>query len=95
MQPIDGYKGKEAVQDAVINYIGGVNNQGKKAKGLKLGEDVSLARVIGQVMSVGGIADAVVKLGTSEGNLKVANIEVADLAIAETSLDRVVVNHAR
>lgn len=95
LQPIDGYKGKEAVQDAVINYIGGVNNQGKKAKGLKLGEDVSLARVIGQVMSVGGIADAVVKLGTSEGNLKAANIEVADLAMAETSLDRVVINHAR
>lgn len=89
----EGYEGDVAVQDAVIDYIGGENSKGIKVKGLKLGEDVRFAKVVGAIMSVDGIANATVRMGFNDKTIGVYDLEIDKMEIAQTDIEKVIISY--
>lgn len=87
------YKGDEAVKRAILNYIGGKDQDGIDYAGLKLGEDVIHSKVLGRAMCLGGIADIQAFISTDGENWKEANIEIARVSIAKTSPEKVVIEY--
>lgn len=83
-----GYVGDDVVKEAVLKYIGDNIN-----KGLKLGEDVIVSRIIG-VTSLQGVEDIMVELSLDGEVYSSSNIAVDTKEIARTSIDKVVVNYA-
>lgn len=80
----EDYKGDEAVKRAIINYIGGTDDDGIAYTGLKLGKDVILSKVIGAMMCLGGIDDVMVKMGKDKKSLEEKSISIDKKAIART-----------
>ena len=89
----EGFKGEDAIKRAVINYIGGIDDDGIEYNGLKLEKDVILAKVMGSVMCLGGIADVEVWLSKNGVDYVQENIEIAKSQIARTSTDKVVIEY--
>lgn len=89
----DEYAGDEAVKRAVLNYIGGMDKDGISYKGLKLGEEVSYARVVGAVMSVKGVKDAEITISKDNGSYDTNNIKISGNSIARTDLDKVFISY--
>lgn len=87
------YRGDEAVKRAVINYIGGKDEDGIEYSGLKLGEDVIQSKVLGRVMCLGGVFDIEAFISKDGKNWQKTNIEIARASIAKTSPDKVVIEH--
>lgn len=87
------YKGDEAIKRAILNYIGGKDQDGIDYAGLKLGEDVIHSKVLGRVMCLGGIADIEAFISTDGKDWKEANIEIARASIAKTSPEKVVIEY--
>lgn len=87
------YKGDEAVKRAILNYIGGKDQDGIEYAGLKLGEDVVHSKVLGRAMCLGGIADIEAFISTDGKDWKEANIEIARASIAKTSPEKVVIEY--
>lgn len=87
------YKGDDAVKRAIINYIGGKDQDGIEYAGLKLGEDVIHSKVLGRAMCLGGIADIEAFISTDGKDWKEANIEIARASIAKTSPEKVVIEY--
>ncbi len=87
------YKGDEAVKRAIINYIGGKDEDGIEYAGLKLGEDVIQSKVLGRVMCLGGVADIEAYISKDGKDWKKTNIEIARASIAKTSPDKVVIEY--
>lgn len=87
------YKGDEAVKRAIINYIGGKDQDGIEYAGLKLGEDVVLSKVLGRAMCLGGIADVEAYISKDSQKWQQANIEIVRAAIAKTSSEKVVIEY--
>ncbi len=90
----EGYKGDEIVKRVIINYIGGIDDDGIEYYGLKLGGNVILSRTMGVIMCLGGVADVQVLLSLDGVNYKDTNIEIAKNTIARTSPDKVVIEYA-
>ena len=88
-----GYPGDNVVKRAVINYIGGEDEDGIFYKGLKLGEDVVVAKIMSSVMCLNGVKDIQVEVSLDNENWQSTNIEIAKKEIAKTSYDKVVINH--
>ncbi len=80
----EDYKGDEAVKRAIINYIGGTDDDGIAYNGLKLGKDVILSKVIGSMMCLGGVDDVIVKMGKDKKNLDEKSITIDSRSIART-----------
>lgn len=87
------YKGDDAVKRAIINYIGGKDEDGIDYAGLKLGEDVIQSKVLGRVMCLGGVADIEAYISKDGENWQETNIEIARASIAKTSPDKVVIEY--
>lgn len=87
------YKGDEVVKRAILNYIGGKDQDGIEYAGLKLGEDVVLSKVLGRAMCLGGIADIEAYISKDGQNWQQANIEIARASIAKTSPEKVVIEY--
>lgn len=87
------YKGDEAVKRAILNYIGGKDQDGIEYAGLKLGEDVIQSKVLGRAMCLGGIADIEAFISTDGKEWKETNIEIARASIAKTSPEKVVIEY--
>lgn len=87
------YKGDEAVKRAILNYIGGKDEDGIDYAGLKLGEDVIHSKVLGRAMCLGGIADIEAFISTDGKDWKETNIEIARTSIAKTSPEKVVIEY--
>lgn len=87
------YKGDEAIKRAILNYIGGKDQDGIDYAGLKLGEDVIRSKVLGRVMCLGGVADIEAFISTDGENWKETNIEIARASIAKTSSEKVVIEY--
>lgn len=87
------YKGDDAVKRAIINYIGGKDQDGIEYAGLKLGEDVVLSKVLGRAMCLGGIADVEAYISKDGQKWQQANIEIVRAAIAKTSPEKVVIEY--
>ena len=88
-----GYPGDNVVKRAVINYIGGEDEDGIFYKGLKLGEDVVISKIMSSVMCLSGIKDIQVEISLDNENWQSVNIENDINEIAKTSYDKVVINH--
>lgn len=83
-----GYVGDDIVKIAVLKYIGdGVN------KGLRLGEDVIVSRIIG-VTSLQGVEDITVELSLDGETYLSSNIKIDTKEIGRTSIGKVVINYA-
>lgn len=87
------YKGDEAIKRAILNYIGGKDQDGIEYAGLKLGEDVIRSKVLGRVMCLGGVADIEAFISTDGKDWKGTNIEIARASIAKTSPEKVVIEY--
>lgn len=88
-----GYPGDNVVKRAVLNYIGGEDEDGIFYKGLKLGEDVVISKIMSSVMCLSGIKDIQVEISLDNENWQSTNIEIAKKEIANTKFDKVVINH--
>jgi uncharacterized phage protein gp47/JayE len=89
----DTYKGDEAYKRAIINYIGGTDKDNISYKGLKLGQDVSFAKILGVIMCVGGVKDAEVTISDDNKTFKTENIEIAGNTIARTDMDKIRISY--
>lgn len=85
ISPGEGIKNTETYTRAVLNYIGGEDEEGIRYKGLKLGEDVVISRIMSAVTCLGGVADIEVKIGTSPGSYQGNNIKVSTNQIARVA----------
>lgn len=88
-----GYPGDAVVTRAILNYIGGEDSDGLYYKGLRLREDVVIAKVSSSVMCLQGIKDLQVELSTDDSSYVQSNISIAQDEIAKTKHDKVVINY--
>ena len=85
--PVDGI---DLVRSQVIQYIGGLDENGTRYPGLELGEAVIVSKVLRNI-TVPGIEDVHVKFSTNGTDYSAENVQVGN-AVAETSYDKVVIN---
>lgn len=80
------YEGDEAVQDSIVDYIGGVLNSGVEIFGeLGTGDDVIYNQVLNAVMSVEGVVDVTnLEVDTSSSPTGTSNISIADSDLARS-----------
>lgn len=90
----ENFKGEGAVKRAVLNYIGGIDEDGIEYAGLKLGKDVVLSKVIGAVMCLGGVADVAVELSKDGKSYNEATVEIPKNHIARTAPSKVMIRYA-
>jgi len=76
--------GIEAVEDNIIEYIGGELSNGEIVLGLGLGENVIRTRIIAKVHDIDGITDVTVALSTDGTDYSEANIDIDDIEVANT-----------
>lgn len=88
-----GYPGDATVTRAVLNYIGGDDSDGLYFKGLRLGDEVVIAKVSSSVMCLQGIKDIQVELSLDGDTYSQSNIPIGQHEIAQTSHDKVVINY--
>lgn len=89
----EGYPGNDVVKRAVINYIGGKDDDGIEYQGLGMADNVILSKVGASVMCLGGVLDIRVELSEDGKTYKPANIEVGEFKIATTKWENVVVEY--
>lgn len=89
----DTYAGDEAVQDSIVQYIGGVLNAGGTIGGqLSAGDDVVYNKIVGAVMDVEGVNDiSNLEIGTSSSptgtsNISISSSDAATANATDTSL---------
>lgn len=80
------YAGDTEVQDAIVEYIGGVRTTGNTSDGeLRVGDDVVYNQILSAVMEVPGVDDvASLKVDTVTPPAGITNIAVADTDVATT-----------
>lgn len=88
-----GYPGDAVATRAILNYIGGEDSDGLYYKGLRLGEDVVIAKVSSSVMCLQGIKDLEVGISTDGINYSQTNLAIAQNEIVQTMHDRIVINY--
>lgn len=88
-----GYPGDDIIRKAVLNYIGGTDLDALVYKGLKLGEDVIISKLMASVMCLEGINDIDVEISADSTEYINSNIQVEKKEIARTSFDKVVINY--
>lgn len=85
--PADGDK---QIRTAVIKYIGGKDEDGAEFKGLGLGQDVILSKII-TAANIQGVEDVTVELSTDGQTYATENITISKMEIATTDYTKVVV----
>ena len=88
-----GFIATDIPKRAVVNYIGGTDEDGIKYRGLKLGDDVVYTKVINAVMELGNIEDIEVELSSDNSTFVKGNIDIDNNTIARTSTDKVTVEY--
>ena len=96
LEVTDEYAGVDAVRDIIVSHVGGTFSSTRTHNGeLRLGDDVLASRIRAEIMRVSGVYDINsltlafdVAPGTGDdGNLAVANNEVAIADATDSSLD--------
>lgn len=87
------YPGATAVQDSIINYIGGTLSTGYEAKGeLRVDDDVIYNKVLGAVMEIEGVEDInSLTVDTVDPPAGTANILIDGTSIASTDTTTITV----
>ena len=83
--------GNELVQNAIIEYIGGVDADGNTYPGLTMGDDVIYTNVIARIMSVPGVTDVVVTISDDNTSFVSTNIAIGEFSVAETEPAKLVI----
>jgi len=73
----DTYAGNEAVETAIINYIGGTDADGVVYTGLGAGADVIFYEVVAAIMDVTGVTNATVTVEAGTSDVSISTTEVA------------------
>lgn len=82
--------GDTQVRTAIIKYIGGRGIDGAEYKGLGLGQDVVLNKII-MAINIYGVDDLVIELSTDGIEYNATNIPISKMEIANTDFEKVVV----
>ena len=85
LHPLDG---DEQVQDAIIRYVGGIDNEGPHNGGPW--QDVVWTALIQAARSVPGVQDVAITVGTAPNPTRTVNLGIGDRQVAETTPDKVV-----
>lgn len=88
------YKSDDVVKRAVVNYIGGFDENNIEYNGLELGQNVTHSKLVSSIICPGGILDVQAQLSTDGINWTDETIEIAKHTIARTRWDRVVISYA-
>lgn len=89
---VDDYIGDNEVKQAIIEYVGGQDLTGKKHRGLRLGENVALSKIIA-VSDVRGVKDVEIQMSTDNITYLPSNITIGTKEIARTSWDKVLISY--
>lgn len=81
--------GTVQLQDAVINFIGGINSVGDENRGLSMGANVIISKLYSAAYKVEGIDDIAIEIGLSASNLSTSNIAIEQKEVAITSLQNI------
>lgn len=88
-----GYSEDTEITKAILKYIGGVDENAIEYKGLKLGEDVVISKLIASVICLDGIKDVSVEVSTDNVDFMDTNIAIEKKEVARTTFDKVVINY--
>lgn len=88
-----GYVGDEEIKKAILGYIGGTGYSGHIYKGLRLGEDVIISRIISVVTCQNGVADVVVEVSLDGIDYVSTNIAINKKEIAITDFEKVSISY--
>lgn len=84
--------GEEAIQLAIIKYIGGIDSEMNNYFGTGLGEDVIFTKIIGLCHSVPGVIGVVVTLSTDNITFTAENVAIDIEEVAVTDYNKVVIS---
>lgn len=87
------HNGDLLIKSEIIKYIGGYDSDGQLYNGLNIGQDVIFTKLVNAISKVDGVEDFTLTIGLSIDGLQSANIEIQPVEVAETSLDRIVINY--
>lgn len=88
-----GFPGEDIVKTAILNYVGGTDENDIVYKGLKLGENVVIAKLISSVMCLNGIDDISTTISFDNIDYVDTNLAIGKKEIARTTFDKVVINY--
>lgn len=83
-----------AIENAIIKYIGGTDNNSTPQPGLGVGDDVLFAKLVSVIMAVSGVTNATVTLGFSASPSGTADLSIGPTEVARASLASVIINGA-
>ena len=86
--------GDEQVRTKILQYIGGLDEDGNVFAGLNMNEDVIYTRMIKQIYQVPGVEDLTLEIGTDPMALSTDNIAIGVNQVAESEYTKVVVASA-
>lgn len=89
------YPGDDVIKRSVLNYIGGQDGDGVIYKGLKLGEDVVISKLIAAATCLSGVNDVTVEVSFDGGTYTSTNISINKKEIARTDFDKVEIIHVK
>lgn len=75
--------GVNQVKDTIVRLIGGTATDLSTYTGLNMGDDVITSKIIAAVMSIQGVTDATVTLGTTPDPTGAANIPIGPAEVAQ------------
>ena len=79
----DTYAGDDAVETAIIGYIGGDDVDGTTSAGLGAGGDVLFYEVISAIMNVTGVTNVALTVDGGTSDISIATIEVAYTTVSD------------
>ncbi|QLG29980.1 baseplate J/gp47 family protein (plasmid) [Halorarum halophilum] len=78
-----------SIEDKIIAYIGGTDNNGLDLPGLEIGDDVIYDQVFAAALNVDGIQEADVTIGLADNPSGTANLTIAADEIARSDLAKI------
>ena len=89
------YPGDDVIKRSVLNYIGGQDADGVIYKGLKLGEDVVISKLIAATTCLSGVDDVSVEVSFDGETYTSTNISINKKEIARADVDKVEIVHVK
>lgn len=81
--------GHRQVRNAMVAYVGGLDEDDTVHSGLSMGEDVVLSKIIARVYAVTGIDDVTIELSADNETFSAANVTMSRPQIAQLSANAI------
>jgi uncharacterized phage protein gp47/JayE len=85
--------GDKLIKTEIVKYIGGTDADGQLYNGTNIGDDVIFTKLVSVISKVAGVEDFELTIGLAPESLSSANIVIADIEVAETAPDKVVISY--